>query len=1168
MSIEVHVRVRPEVPQSVWATADTVLYNTLQPSTRYVFNKVHAAHASNRSIFRAVEPLLHAAFDGRPLTVMAYGQTGSGKTHSMLGTDQDAGVIPRAARLLLQLVSTHPGTALAVSFTEIYNETVKDLLEPQRGGGDLALMDGPNGTVRYDKKLVVLEGIEHFGELQMLAERHRQYGVTDLNNHSSRSHMLLTFEIRRGDGGDVWNTVHLVDLAGSECASRANTEGQTLREGGFINKSLLALGNVVDALVEKRPHVPYRDAKLTRLLRNSFGDRGITFLLCCVHPGRDNVEQTAASLRFTQRAMKMKGDPVIVLPIPPLFTHQYAKSAQAMCEGSAQASQEAFERGLRDSYLYCSGTLSSIVVSLQSQVAETLHTLAGMQRLLVAHDHALAMDALGRLYEQVHAAQREEEEEAFHAQEAQQALQQVEADIDEAESRLQEVAKESQQRTEKADFELADWEHKFHAARQQQVLPDALLMQQEMSDRLKIEYEWLVCVERIAGRFVPVIVSELLRGTDAAADKEGQGPPASPLAILPPDWRTDARWEVRLQEQLARERRAVLDLEAAQEIVQEDMAKAAQRKADEESMGSETPASSPQGGGSLTPAPQLYPEYPTLAQLDQRIDELEHQEQVLHRQLRYNTHRYSLRRIRSSLTPPVGRAASGSDTEEEEEEEERTPGGDALHNEGPSSGYRRACRRRRRRRLEDGQGSPVPTKAFSRATVPISAGTASATIAAGASAAAGINAKLNGSSPSKITPAPSQQQQQQQQLTPRRPQTSAGRRAAPLSPSTVFAQRISSPSPLPLSHPLRTEHATTNTSGAKLRSTPRWNRSSRSPLSRRRDGGYSDGVENAIQMLHQLRAFLQPPAAPSNSPQGDDEPSKDAEEDLLVTTNASSRYRRRLTPAGSSRSPSGTPPPTPRGLPPQRRSSSGSHSGVEGVTLYELYLSKKRGTSTKQAAEEAPAAGPAGGLHTRLAGVVGRRGRDAGPATPPQRPGSQRRKENCLPSAAGLGGRKDRGLGHGMKDDSPPPQQLQQQQGDGTAARALWSLQANTEQAAPEPFSRPSLDIIIIITSSTSLLRTIEIHNALRDSDFFFFLQNLLAHYLSRHHLSIHKQTPSSSSAAAASFFLLCFVAPLHLFLTYIYICWAFGREKYPPRPLIREASKHCVRQMGLHLTT
>lgn len=150
MSIEVHVRLRPGVASPVWSSAETVLYSTSNPNTRYVYNKVHPCSSTNHNIFQGIEAIVHAALGGKNVTIMAYGQTGSGKTHSMTGTPTDPGIVPRTAKLLLELQRTMPNMTLMAYYTEIYNESVKDLLEPRRG--ELTLHDAPDGGSTLTRK--------------------------------------------------------------------------------------------------------------------------------------------------------------------------------------------------------------------------------------------------------------------------------------------------------------------------------------------------------------------------------------------------------------------------------------------------------------------------------------------------------------------------------------------------------------------------------------------------------------------------------------------------------------------------------------------------------------------------------------------------------------------------------------------------------------------------------------------------------------------------------------------------------------------------------------------------------------------------------------------------------------------------------------------------------
>nr|CCC52809.1 putative kinesin, fragment [Trypanosoma vivax Y486] len=600
MSIEVHVRIRPNVQNSIWSSAETVLYSTNNPNTHYVYNKVHHIGTTNQSIFQGIEALVHAGFDGKNVTVMAYGQTGSGKTHSMNGTAEDPGVVPRTAKLLLDLRRNFPGTQVFVYFTEIYNESVKDLLEPQRG--DLPLHDAPDGGVYFDKKSVSIETLEDFAKLQNTAEKNRKYGVTNLNDHSSRSHIILTFEVNRSNR--QVSTINLVDLAGSESASRANTEGVLLREGGFINKSLLTLGNVVDAIVDKRPYVPYRDAKLTRILRNCLGGSGMTFILCCINPSMENFEQTVSSLRFTQRAMKIKNDPIMVLNMPPLFAHQYGKYVQQLNSSVEGLSDAYYQRGLRDAYLHNSGAVSSIVSNFEGQVSDSMHAMANAQRLLIAHDHAMAIEQIGRLYNRLAEVSRQRDQ--GHEMEEVEHKRQREA-AEEIESRAAKVARLEERVKERdvdADSKLAGWEYQLYEARQRRVTPLELLLTSERVSRFRLQYEWAVCMERIAARCVPSIKS--------------LGPMTPPVA----DKRVAAQ---QMRQRLRQAREELNDLTVAHDMIKGDLQNQLRAAAHVDDDVSE-------------------------AYIDERIHELEREENSLLTRAGHMSRCESVRRIRESLT--------------------------------------------------------------------------------------------------------------------------------------------------------------------------------------------------------------------------------------------------------------------------------------------------------------------------------------------------------------------------------------------------------------------------------------------------------------------------------------------------------------------------------------
>lgn len=652
MSIEVHVRLRPFTGNNVWSSAETVLYSTANPNTRYVYNKVYPSNTTNESIFRGMEAMVHAAFDGKNVTVMAYGQTGSGKTHSMTGLAGDTGVVPRAAKLLLDLKHSNPGTAIQAYYTEIYNESVKDLLEPQRG--ELTLHDAPDGGVMFEKKMIEVQSFEDFIQLQATAERNRKYGVTNLNEHSSRSHIILTFEIQRHrrSGRSLLN---LVDLAGSESASRANTEGLSLREGGFINRSLLTLGNVVDAIVDRRPYIPYRDAKLTRLLRSCLGGSGITLILCCINPSRDNFDQTVATLRFTQRAMKIKNDPVVVLQMPPLFTHQYSAAAHQLIEGLQEATAAEYQRGIRDSFLYCTTTVGSIVTSYASQVADCLHAMGNAQRLLVAHDHAMSIDCIGSQYNQLNelTRQRLKNQELNEGERKRQRC--VATEIANRKEKLSKLEAELGSKVAASDTDLAGWEYQLYDAQQKQRSEYEVLAQAELARRARIQYEWALSLERVVSRCIPAIQSTMPSVEEALSTA-----PVAAVRYIPRPERfgSHALYIKELLAVLARQQKETGDLKAAYEMVQDDVDTARRQQQVQKA----TPEPSSHRAASASTSPQPRPVAANLSEeeaircystmpnedVDNAIHRLEREETALMAQARRRAQRESLRRVRDS----------------------------------------------------------------------------------------------------------------------------------------------------------------------------------------------------------------------------------------------------------------------------------------------------------------------------------------------------------------------------------------------------------------------------------------------------------------------------------------------------------------------------------------
>lgn len=257
--------------------------------------------------------------DAYNVTVFAYGQTGSGKTFTMMGSkddgeDETLGIIPRAVADVFDVIASDSEREylLRVSYLEIYNEALKDLLAADQSLGPtnrLAIHENNKGRVHVNgiREEVVTHPMQVLGVLTR-GEKARHVGATDWNERSSRSHTVFTMTIESrpkpsGSAVDITPTqisqLNLIDLAGSESAA-SSTERR--KEGSFINKSLLALSNVISKLSKNEAHIPYRDSKLTRLLQTSLKGNAKVLVICTVSAEARSVVETLSTLRFARRA--------------------------------------------------------------------------------------------------------------------------------------------------------------------------------------------------------------------------------------------------------------------------------------------------------------------------------------------------------------------------------------------------------------------------------------------------------------------------------------------------------------------------------------------------------------------------------------------------------------------------------------------------------------------------------------------------------------------------------------------------------------------------------------------------------------------------------------------------------------------------------------------------
>ncbi|XP_050383598.1 kinesin-like protein KIN-5C isoform X2 [Argentina anserina] len=307
----------------------------------FTFDKVFGPNAQQKDLYdQAVIPIVHEVLEGFNCTIFAYGQTGTGKTYTMEGECKKAkagpkgelppgaGVIPRAVQ---QIFDTLEGQcaeySVKVTFLELYNEEITDLLAPEelsrvsvedKQRKQLPLMeDGKGGVlVRGLEEEIVTSASEIFTLLERGSAK-RRTAETLLNKQSSRSHSLFSITIHikeaTAEGEELikCGKLNLVDLAGSENISRSGAREGRAREAGEINKSLLTLGRVITALVEHLGHIPYRDSKLTRLLRDSLGGRTKTCIIATVSPAVHCLEETLSTLDYAHRAKNIKNKPEV-----------------------------------------------------------------------------------------------------------------------------------------------------------------------------------------------------------------------------------------------------------------------------------------------------------------------------------------------------------------------------------------------------------------------------------------------------------------------------------------------------------------------------------------------------------------------------------------------------------------------------------------------------------------------------------------------------------------------------------------------------------------------------------------------------------------------------------------------------------------------------------------
>ncbi|XP_072167698.1 kinesin-like protein KIF19 [Diadema setosum] len=294
---------------------DDVLRANRSREKHYVFDRAFDATSTQEEVYElTTKDLIQSVTQGFNATVFAYGATGAGKTYTMLGTDHEPGIMARALNDLFTEMESKKEEKIfnvTMSYLEIYNEMIRDLLNPSTGFLDLREDASGNVQVAGIKQISTTSTTEIMN-LLMQGNKERTQEPTAANKTSSRSHAVLQVTIRersrvRGTMQAIRiGKLFMIDLAGSERASQTKNRGKRMIEGAHINRSLLALGNCINALCLGGKYVNYRDSKLTRLLKDSLGGNCRTVMIANISPADYLFEESKNTLLYADRAKKIK----------------------------------------------------------------------------------------------------------------------------------------------------------------------------------------------------------------------------------------------------------------------------------------------------------------------------------------------------------------------------------------------------------------------------------------------------------------------------------------------------------------------------------------------------------------------------------------------------------------------------------------------------------------------------------------------------------------------------------------------------------------------------------------------------------------------------------------------------------------------------------------------
>ncbi|KAG8297617.1 hypothetical protein J6590_031660 [Homalodisca vitripennis] len=312
---------------------------------QFIFDRVFSGEANNMDVYAGTtEGIISNILEGYNCSVFVYGATGAGKTHTMLGNKENPGITFLTMTELYKQVEQLKATKdveIGITYLEVYNENVQDLINPS---GPMHLRDDSNGGVLVaGMKVEKILCSEQLFQLLQRGNSNRTQHPTDANAESSRSHAVFQVYVKiqnKVSGEMKISKLSMIDLAGSERGSATGCVGARFKEGSNINKSLLALGNCINNLADGLRHIPYRDSKLTRLLKDSLGGNCHTVMIANVSPSTSSYEDTYNTLKYATRAKSIKSKLSKNVMSVKMGVEHYARMCDALKKENASLKEQ------------------------------------------------------------------------------------------------------------------------------------------------------------------------------------------------------------------------------------------------------------------------------------------------------------------------------------------------------------------------------------------------------------------------------------------------------------------------------------------------------------------------------------------------------------------------------------------------------------------------------------------------------------------------------------------------------------------------------------------------------------------------------------------------------------------------------------------------------------